>query len=187
AWTPSRTDTLQVDATTGWTAGDTGLKEDYPGDAYVDWMGMSAYQFRPTQPATYDWIFGGTLNGNSVDIGLKDVSTKPILIAEMGSAQVVGASTDNTANKVAWTKETLANVAADPRLVGFVLFNNNVDGLHTIKLTDGTKLTVSTNWQIDSSPAALAAFKAGVANPLYGSGLMPAQMEGTIKLVSSGG
>jgi beta-mannanase len=180
AWTPSRTDTLAVDSTSGYTKGDTGLAEDYPGDPYVDWIGMSAYQFRPSQPATYDFIFGGTLEGNAVDIGLKDVSaSKPILIAEMGSAQVVGGDTDNTAVKSAWTRETLAAIAADPRIVGFVLFNNNVQGLHSIKLTDGTHLSVDTNWQFDSSPEALAAFRQGIVNRRYGSGLMPAQLTQT--------
>jgi hypothetical protein len=183
AWTPSRTDTLGVDSTTGYSAGDTGLAEDYPGDPYVDWLGMSAYQFRPSQPGTYDFIFGGTLEGNAADIGLKDVSaSKPIFIAEMGSAQVVGAATDNTAVKAAWTTQTLAAVAADPRIVGFVLFNNDVKGLHSIRLDDGTHLSVDTNWQFDSSPQALAAFRAGIADPRFGSGLMPAQIKGTVTL-----
>jgi beta-mannanase len=183
AWTPSRTDTLVVDSTTGSSAGDTGLAEDYPGDPYVDWIGMSAYQFRPSQPSTFDFILGGTLEGNAVDIGLKDVSaSKPILIAEMGSAQTVGVATDNTAVKAAWTTETLAAIAADPRIVGFVLFNNDVKGLHSVRLDDGTHVSVDTNWQFDSSPQALAAFRAGVADKRFGTGLMPAQLKGTLTL-----
>jgi Glycosyl hydrolase family 26 len=183
AWTPSRTNTLLVDSTTAYTAGDTGLAEDYPGDPYVDWMGMSAYQFRPAEPSTYQWIFGGTLTGNSQDIGLKQVSGKPILIAEMGSAQVVGGTTDNTAIKAAWTKETLATFAADPQIVGFTLFNNNVLAAHSIKLTDGTNLKVDTNWRFDSSAPVLAAFRAGIDNPVYGAGLMPPTGSVTIKVV----
>jgi len=197
AWTPSRTNTLTVDSHSGFTAGDTGLIEDYPGDAYVDWMGMSAYQFRPTEPATYDWIFGGTLTGNSVDVGLECrdaqvpgtdcVSRKPIFIAEWGSAQEVGSDggqmVDNTENKVAITTATLQQFASDPQIVGFSLFNNNVDGLHTIKLTDGTHLTVNTNWQFDSSPAALAAFQKGITVAAFGSGLMPLPAGTTVKLV----
>ena len=179
---------LSVDSTTGFTRGDTGLLEDYPGDPYVDWIGMSGYQFRPSQPSTYDFIFGGTLNGNAVDIGLKRVSArKPIFIAEMGSAQTVGSGQDNTAVKAAWTATTLAAVAADPRIVGFVLFNNNVKGLHTIKLDDGAHLTVDTDWEFDSSPSALAAFRKGITNSRFGAGLMQAQLKGlvTLKLPSS--
>ncbi|WP_426563228.1 glycoside hydrolase family 26 protein [Angustibacter sp. McL0619] len=182
-WTPSRTDTLKPGSTTGFTNGDTGLVEDYPGDRYVDWLGMSGYQFRPSQPATYDYTFDGTLNGNTADVGLKSVSrTKPILIAEMGSAQVVGEDTDNTAAKTAWTTQTLAAVADDPRLVGFVLFNNDVKRLHSIRLTDGTHLSVDTNWQFASSAPALAAFRQGIADPRFGNGLMPAQLKGTVTL-----
>ena len=144
---------------------------------------MSGYQFRPSQPSTYDFIFGGTLNGNAVDIGLKQLSaSKPIFIAEMGSAQTVGSGQDNTAVKTAWTAQTLAALSADPRIVGFVLFNNDVKGLHTIKLDDGAHLTVDTDWQFDSSPSALAAFQKGIASPRFGAGLMPAQIKGTVTL-----
>jgi hypothetical protein len=173
AWTPSRTDTLIPDAKTGYSAGDTGMAEDYPGDDVVDWTGLSAYQFRPTQPATYNFIFGGTLDGNSADVGLRDVADKPIFIAEMGSAQVVGNDIDNTTAKVAFTTESLARFAKDPDIVGFVLFNNDVDGVHEVKLVDGTHVKVRTNWKLDSSPAALTAFRNGVSTPVYGSGLMP--------------
>jgi mannan endo-1,4-beta-mannosidase len=191
AWTPSRTDTLVVDATSGYAKGDTGLAEDYPGDQYVDWMGLSAYQFRPTEPATYQWIFGGTLTGNlntsahTGDVGLETISDKPIYIAEMGSAQTVGANTDNTANKVSWTTASLAAFLADPRIVGFVLFNNNVLGVHNVKLTDGTHITVNTDWQLDSSPDALIAFKNGISSTGYSSGLMPQPPGTVVKLIRS--
>lgn len=173
AWTPSRTDTLKVDSTSGPSKGDTGMVEDYPGDQYVDWMGMSAYQFRPSDPATYDFIFGGTLNGNSADIALKKVSNKPIFIAEWGSAQVVGTSTDNTANKVALTRAALANFLSDPRIIGFSLFNNDVTGVHQVHGDDGAMVKVETNWKFDSSPQALAAFRQGIAPAGYGAGLPP--------------
>jgi hypothetical protein len=185
AWTPSRTDALGVDATSGYSKGDTGLAEDYPGDQYVDWMGLSAYQFRPTEPATYQWTFGGTLTGNAEDVGLESISDKPIYIAEMGSAQTVGENTDNTANKAAWTTASLAAFLADPRIIGFVLFNNNVSGVHNVKLADGTHVTVNTDWQFDSSPDALAAFKTGISSPGYSSGLMPQPTGTVVKLVKS--
>jgi hypothetical protein len=76
----------------------------------------------------------------------------------------------------------LAAIAADPRIVGFVLFNNDVKGLHSIRLDDGSHVSVDTNWQFDSSAQALAAFRAGVADKRFGSGLMPAQLKGTLTL-----
>ena len=184
AWTPSRTDTLKPEGTKNYW-GDTGLKEDYPGDQYVDWLGMSGYQFRPGQPATYDFTFGGTVNGtNGADIGLKQVTSafKPILIAEMGSASTIGPNRDPNTAKAAWTTETLQAVASDPQMVGFILFNNAVNQAHHVQLPDGTNVPVDTDWQFDTSPDALEAFQKGVANPVYGSGLMPADIKGTVRL-----
>ena len=44
-----------------------------------------------------------------------------------------------------------------------------------------------TNWQFASSAAALTAFRNGVANPIFGSGLMPAEIKGTVVLRKDAG
>ena len=89
---------------------------------------------------------------------------------------------DNTAAKAAWTTQTLNAIAGDPQIVGFALFNNNVIDLHHVQIADGSQLTVTCDWQFNSSPAALAAFQAGISNPIYGSGLMPSDIKGTVRL-----
>jgi hypothetical protein len=42
------------------------------------------------------------------------------------------------------------------------------------------------DWRFDSSPAELKAFKAGIARPVYASGLMPADIKGNVRLMKGG-
>jgi len=57
---------------------------------------------------------------------------------------------------------------ADPQVVGFAWFNNTVNDVHKV---DGE--SIQTDWQFSSSAPALAAFRAGIADAGYASGIMP--------------
>jgi mannan endo-1,4-beta-mannosidase len=115
-------------------------------------MGMTAYEYKTTESWTFSGTFSQTLTG------LHGISSKPIFISETGASQVVG-TTDVTALKAQWTVQALA---------GFVWFNNTVSDVHK---NDGVPF--QTDWQFTTSPQAQAAFKAGVADSRYASGLMP--------------
>jgi len=115
----------------------------YPGDAYVDWIGVDGYNWGTTQSwgstwQTFDQVFGPTL------ASLQQISAKPIVIAEMASTEVGG-------DKAAWIRQFFASIASQPRIKAFIWFN----------------LKKETDWRIESSAAAKAAFAAGIADPRY--------------------
>lgn len=160
-WSPVRVDNIKPHSTTSGFKYETTLSEDYPGDSYVDWVGMTAYEYKPTDPWTYEATFRATLSQ------LGALTNKPIFISETAASQSVG-NTDYSQQKAAWTQQTLAGLAAEPNVVGFSWFNNTVNDVHTV---DG--VPIQTDWQFYSSAPALAAFKAGIADPRFSSGLMP--------------
>ncbi|HSY14605.1 MAG TPA: glycosyl hydrolase [Jatrophihabitantaceae bacterium] len=160
-WTPSRVDTITPGSKVSGFKYETSLAQDYPGDQYVDWVGTSAYEYKPTDAWTYSGTFAKTI------AALKSVTSKPIFIAETGATETVG-STDYSALKAQWTRQTLAGFLDDPSIVGFSWFNNTVNDVHTV---DGQ--AIQTDWQFTSSNPADSAFRAGVSNPKYASGLMP--------------
>ncbi len=173
AWTPDRIDGLKTTsgictaATCTGTIGETDMAADFPGAGYVDWVGLSAYAWQPptvAAPWTYAATFAKTI------ANLKQVAPgKPIYIAETGASQQIGSpAQDATAIKTAWINDTLKNFAADPSIVGFAYFNNNISNVHNIG-----GVPVQTNWTINSSTSALNAFRAGIDNPAFSSGIMP--------------
>jgi hypothetical protein len=158
AYVPSRIDTLPTYGT-GLASQAAILQASYPGDKYVDWVGMDGYQFNADESTTATDTFAATLGV------LESFAAKPVFIAEMGSAE--------SAIKPGWITDAYAKLAADPNVVAVTYFDNDVNGVHTID-----NKPVRTNWRIDSSTAALNAFRRAVANPAYGSGLYPPYLIG---------
>jgi hypothetical protein len=121
----------------------------YPGDAYVDWLGIVGYyrriyydeQGRPKEP-TFDNTYGETL------AEIRQVAQKPIVLTEVGATEIGG-------NKPAWITSLFSGMAANPDVIGFIWFDHSVNGV---------------DWRIESSSAATSAFAAGVADTRYGSG-----------------
>jgi hypothetical protein len=121
----------------------------YPGDGYVDWLGIVGYYRRvayddalQAKPATFDNTYGSTL------AELRQLAAKPILLSEVGATEIGG-------NKPAWIKSLFEGIAANPDIIGFVWFDHSING---------------TDWRIESSSAATAAFAEGVADPRYLAG-----------------
>jgi mannan endo-1,4-beta-mannosidase len=160
-WSPTRVDPIVPHSDVSGLKYETSLAEDYPGDRYVDWVGMSAYQYKPSDGWTYETTFRKTLSG------LGSLTTKPIFVAETGATEKVG-DTDYATHKAQWIAQTLTGLATEPGVVGFSYFDNNVNDVHTV---DGQ--LIHTNWTIQSSPQSLAAFRSGIANRAYASGLLP--------------
>ena len=115
----------------------------YPGDAYVDVIGMDGYNWGTSQSWGSTWqtpsqVFGQTL------AALEQISSRPEIIGETASTEIGG-------NKATWINQFFAFLAAQPRIKAFVWFNLNKE----------------TDWRIESSAAAEGAFAAGVANRRY--------------------
>jgi hypothetical protein len=122
--------------------GSTPLSALYPGDAYVDWIGIDGYNFGTIQPMP-GWqapsqVFGATLSQ------VRALTRKPIIISETAAAEAGG-------DKASWIRDFAAYLLADQGIRGFLWFNHDKE----------------TDWRIQSSPSAQSAFAALASNPRY--------------------
>ncbi|HEY8913785.1 glycosyl hydrolase [Lacisediminihabitans sp.] len=120
----------------------------YPGEKYVDVVGLSGYlrpAYKPENDFTFDYTFGASLKE------LRRITSKPILLAEIGASETGG-------HKVAWINSLFAALAKPENkdIIGFSWFN--------LAVTTYTEGELATNdWRIESRPDSLAAFSTGLA------------------------
>jgi hypothetical protein len=132
------------------------LANYWPGADYVDWFGMDAYNWYPHDPWGHDRPY------QSFDDCFSDVYTelmmlalKPVIIAEFATGEFTRGDMD----KAAWITEAFTRMNADYAWVKmFTWFN----------------IKKELDWRVDSSPAALAAFRAAMADPYFLSEYHPA-------------
>jgi hypothetical protein len=118
----------------------------YPGDAYVDWVGVDFYGLKwgdNPPAAALDRVYG--------TYG----ATKPIMVGETAAADCSNYAAGTTMTKAQWTTALFAAMAARPNVRAFFWFNQNNGG--------------EADWRITScpSPAAQDAYRAGVASVQY--------------------
>jgi hypothetical protein len=113
----------------------------YPGDDYVDWVGLDAYNWGSSSSCCI-WSSFGDL----VDTPYQDyASVKPIMLPETASAEVGG-------DKGAWITDMHNLIKTQyTDIKGVVWFDINKE----------------TDWRIASSPSALAAYKAMALDPYF--------------------
>ncbi|WP_374009320.1 glycoside hydrolase family 26 protein [Leifsonia sp. LS-T14] len=131
----------------------------YPGDAYVDWVGLSGY-LRPPYKSDNDFSFDYTFKP-SLDT-LRSITHKPIVLAEVGASETDG-------HKPAWIAsffEALAKPENDD-IIGFSWFN-----LAVTSYVEGVRAT--NDWRIDSRADTLSAFITGLTRPEDDFALTPA-------------
>lgn len=122
----------------------------YPGDEYVDWVGLSAY-LRPPFRASVTYDFGYTFDASLAE--LRRITDKPIMLAEVGATEIGD-------RKAAWLTSFFENLA-DPvndDIIGFNWFN-----LAVTSYVQGERTT--NDWRIDSRSDSLQAFKNGLSLP----------------------
>jgi hypothetical protein len=118
------------------------LAASYPGNKYVDWVGIDGYYInKPTQ--TFAKLFGPTMQQIK-----PATSTKPWLIAETA----VGTGP----TKPKQITNLLKNVADRKEFNGFVYFDYYRNG-------------VRSDWRFQETKASLRAFKAGVDKKAFGA------------------
>jgi hypothetical protein len=117
----------------------------YPGDDQVDWVGIDGYNGGAALPWG-GWRSLAEVFDRSYR-ALEALTNKPLMIAETGSAEAGG-------DKGAWIIQGFLNDLPTryPRIRMVVWYSENKE----------------TDWRVDSSPGALAAWRAVVASPLYG-------------------
>ena len=125
--------------------GSIALSGLYPGDAYVDWVGIDAYNWG-ANPDRDGWqSFAQVVTPTYDELGAI-APGKPVMLPEVGSSELGG-------SKAAWITDALTTIPiAFPRIRAVVWFN--WDG-------DGMDLT------IESSESARSAFATGIASPVY--------------------
>ena len=115
--------------------GSTSLSELYPGDAYVDDIGLDGYNWGTSQSwsawQTPQQVFGPTL------ADLRTITHKPIVLTEVSSAEAGG-------NKATWINQFFSWLEATPAVTGFIWFEFNKEA----------------DWRVESSAASRAAFVA---------------------------
>ena len=112
----------------------------YPGNEYVDYVG--AHGFNAPKLWGGPWQAPAAMfDGPTADHMLSDLARrypgKPIIIGEFASDEGSGDA------KARWIRDAYATLRSNPNVVGAVWFNMNKE----------------TDWRIDSTPAALAAFR----------------------------
>lgn len=110
------------------------LRPYYPGNSYVDWVGLIGY-YGPLDGVAFSSLFTPTLRE------IANFSDKPVLIAETGVAQ--------SKSKEAHIRD-LFQGAAKAGVIGIVWYDQRKDWPGSKQLMD---------WRISSSLGALAAFK----------------------------
>ena len=91
------------------------------------------------------------------------MTDKPIFFGETGAVQTdVGA--DQTALKVAWMQNVLAQFAKDDNIVGFLWFNN-------VAATVVNGVETTNDWRFDATEATTAAFRRMVEGPAFAEGM----------------
>lgn len=122
-WNPSVTMTRTTPDLRAW----------YPGDRYVNWVGLDGYLFSSTE--TYASVFDYTIDQ------VRRFTRHPLIIVETGANPAAGQARAITS--------LFQGVASTPGMLGLVYFDYDKTSVH--------------NWYINGNPPALRAFQAGAA------------------------
>lgn len=132
-WTPNA-GSVPRDSWINW-------KNYYPGDAYVDWVGIDGYNRDPSPWVTTSSIFQSVYNDYK--------ATKPIMIAETGTIE----AGDSGNLKSAWFVDAATSMQNSmPSIAAYVYFNSN---------------TSTHAWRIDTTSTSLTGFKTAFAHDAY--------------------
>jgi beta-mannanase len=132
AWCPNVTDSDGAPPTMAY----------YPGDSYVDWVGVDGYNWGTSDP-DFGWQ---SFKDVFSDIYPQLAGTgKPIIIGEMASDEVGG-------SKAQWINGIIPTL------------KNNFPQIKAVVWFDIDK---ERHWQINSSPASLAAYQRMAQNPYF--------------------
>lgn len=114
---------------------DVALRPLYPGDAYVDWVGMVGYAVRESTAAA---VYQPTITA------LRKFTKKPLVITETGAQP--------GPRKATWIKDFFRWLPKHPYVVGFVWFEYSDD-------QGGTA-----DWRFTATAATAKAFRTGLAS-----------------------
>lgn len=116
-------------------SGSTPFADLYPGDAYVDWVGLDGYN--GGRALSQRWLSFSQIFMASYE-ALAAMTSKPMMITETASTELGG-------DKAAWIRQGLLDDIPSkfPRVHAVIWFNENKE----------------TDWRVNSSPQSLAAYR----------------------------
>jgi len=116
----------------------------YPGDAYVDWVGLDGYNWGPID-ASRRWQRLADIFGPSYD-ALTKITNKPVMIAETASTEAGG-------DKAGWIRQGLLTDVPErlPKVRAVIWFDENKEA----------------DWRPNSSGTALATFQEAARSTIY--------------------
>jgi Glycosyl hydrolase family 26 len=114
----------------------------YPGDDWVDWVGLDGFNWgKDGEWRSFTEIFGTSYEA------LGRLTTRPVIVAETGSSESGG-------DKSAWTSSALRReIPRFSRIAAVVWFSEPFEGVDT---------------RVNSSASSLRAFRRAIAAPRYG-------------------
>jgi len=130
-----------------WCPNNTSLPDEpwnipeayYPGDQYVDWVGIDGYNWGYSQWQSFDQVFGSAYQR------LISLTSKPMMIGEFACATQEG-------DKAGWVVDAFTKIKSNyPRIKIFNWFNINKER----------------DWRVESSPDVINAFKISLQNSYY--------------------
>ncbi|MFJ2575682.1 glycoside hydrolase family 26 protein [Kitasatospora aureofaciens] len=118
----------------------TSLNTLYPGDDYVDWVGLSGYYGTTgvEKYKSFDQIFQPTIKQ------VREFTQKPVVITETGA-------TDTSGLKAQWITEMFSQLPQHPDIIGVIWYEARKE----------------VDWRVAASGAASEAYAAGVSAPRY--------------------
>ena len=119
----------------------------WPGEAYVDWLGIDAYRWPHTPEHPLMELIDGPLAADFVSQAPAHCGDKPILIGEV-------ATSNGDPGSAAWIRASFAALARQPAIAAICWFNKNQDGV---------------DWQLRKGTAATDAYRAAIAGTRFTS------------------
>jgi Glycosyl hydrolase family 26 len=136
----------------------------YPGDAYVDWVGMDAYNWGRNEIQPDRWLSAEESIEPTLEVLEEIAPDKPVCICESASTEIGEGEPDES--KALWIHEMLDEyLPSHPRIKAYLWFNWNVEG--------GEIPGRRYDWPIESSPEAEAAFREGIQSDTFVSVMPP--------------
>ncbi|WP_264011238.1 glycoside hydrolase family 26 protein [[Mycobacterium] manitobense] len=111
----------------------------YPGDEYVDVLGIDGYNWGTTLPGSR-WTAPTEIFGDGLAELRRLCDAKPILVTEVGCTEAGG-------DKAEWIGELVRMMAGEPQVIGFIWFHHDKE----------------TDWRLTSTTAAAAAMGASLS------------------------
>ncbi len=124
-------------------------KDIYPGNNYVDWLGLDGYNWGTSQSWS-SWVSFSGVFGSSYNILTTIAPGKPLMLAEVNTTNVGG-------NKAEWYTDMLNKQIPYnfPKISAVVIYNEDRSKQENV------------NWIVNINQSSLDAFKKAIANPLY--------------------